>query len=121
MIAAVIVCLTALGVSLLTLFSGFGLGTLLMPAFALFFPVEVAVASTAVVHAAHNLFKVGLLGREASRDIVIRFGIPAVFASFGGALDLGKRLLPRVTVPALHLVLGVLLLVVGCALAAGIA
>jgi uncharacterized protein len=34
----------------LTLFSGFGLGTLLMPVIALFFPVEVAVAITAVVH-----------------------------------------------------------------------
>ncbi len=39
----------ALVASALTLFSGFGLGTLLMPAFALFFPIEVAVALTAVV------------------------------------------------------------------------
>ncbi len=70
--AAVVLGLTAFGVSLLTLFSGFGLGTLLMPVFALFFPVEVAVASTAVVHAANNLFKVGLLGRSAPRDILIR-------------------------------------------------
>ncbi len=77
---------TAFCVSLLTLFSGFGLGTLLMPVFALFFPVEIAVASTAVVHAANNLFKVGILARGASRDIVIRFGLPAVLASFGGAL-----------------------------------
>ena len=44
----VIVCSSALVIALLTLFSGFGLGTLLMPAFALFFPVEVAVAATAV-------------------------------------------------------------------------
>ena len=34
----VVVCLVALGASALTLFSGFGLGTVLMPAFALFFP-----------------------------------------------------------------------------------
>jgi len=34
-------------ISALTLFSGFGLGTVLMPAFALFFPVPVAVAATA--------------------------------------------------------------------------
>ncbi|MDJ0848298.1 MAG: sulfite exporter TauE/SafE family protein [Myxococcota bacterium] len=78
--------LVAFAVSLLTLFSGFGLGTLLMPAFALFFPVEVAVASTAVVHAANNLFKVGLLASQASRDVVLRFGLPAVGASFIGAL-----------------------------------
>jgi uncharacterized membrane protein YfcA len=38
-----VVCFVALLVSALTLFSGFGLGTVLMPAFALFFPVPVAV------------------------------------------------------------------------------
>jgi hypothetical protein len=38
----------AFAVSGLTLFPGFGLGTLLMPAFALFFPIEVAVAATAI-------------------------------------------------------------------------
>jgi uncharacterized membrane protein YfcA len=86
--ATVIVGIAAFGVSLLTLFSGFGLGTLLMPVFALFFPVEVAVASTAVVHAANNLFKVGLLARGASVDVVLRFGVPAVIASFCGAIVL---------------------------------
>ncbi len=82
--------LAALGVSLLTLFSGFGLGTLLMPVFALFFPVEVAVASTAVVHAANNLFKVGLLARAAPPAVLLRFGVPAVAASFAGALALAS-------------------------------
>ncbi len=38
----VIIPLAALTVSCLTLFSGFGLGTLLMPVFALFFPIETA-------------------------------------------------------------------------------
>jgi hypothetical protein len=47
-----IICVVAFAVSGLTLFSGFGLGTLLMPAFALFFPV--AVAATAVVHLANE-------------------------------------------------------------------
>ena len=43
----------------LTLYSGFGLGTVLLPAFALFFPVEVAVAATGTVHLLNNLFKGG--------------------------------------------------------------
>ena len=86
--AFLIIGLAALGVSLLTLFSGFGLGTLLMPVFALFFPVEVAVASTAVVHAANNLFKVGLLAASAPCSVLVRFGIPAVVASFVGAIGL---------------------------------
>jgi hypothetical protein len=46
----VVICLAAIITSGLTLFSGFGLGTLLMPVFAVFFPVEVAVALTAIVH-----------------------------------------------------------------------
>jgi hypothetical protein len=36
--------------SALTLFSGFGLGTLLMPVVALFFPLDLAIAMTAMVH-----------------------------------------------------------------------
>jgi uncharacterized membrane protein YfcA len=90
LIAFVIVGLVAFSVSLLTLFSGFGLGTLLLPAFALFIPVEVAVASTAVVHASNNVFKVGLLAGGARRDVVLRFGAPAIIASFFGAVALSS-------------------------------
>ena len=60
-----IICAVAFTASGLTLFSGFGLGTLLMPAFALFFPIEVAVAATAIVHLANNIFKVGLVAKKA--------------------------------------------------------
>lgn len=84
-----LVPLAALVASALTLFSGFGLGTLLMPVAALFFPIEVAVALTAVVHLANNLFKGGLLGRHADRAVVLRFGLPAVAAAFLGAWLLG--------------------------------
>jgi len=80
-----VVCLTAFAVSGLTLFSGFGLGTVLMPAFALFFPVPTAIAATAVVHLANNLFKVGLVGRYADWRVVSRFGIPAALAAIAGA------------------------------------
>jgi uncharacterized membrane protein YfcA len=81
----VLVALVATGVSGLTLYSGFGLGTLLMPVFALFFPVEVAVAATAVVHGANNIFKLTVVGRQADRQLVLRFGIPAIIAAFVGA------------------------------------
>lgn len=84
MMEYVVICTVALVVSALTLFSGFGLGTLLMPAFALFFPVNVAVAATAVVHLVNNLFKVLLVGKHADRKVVVRFALPAaVFAAFG--------------------------------------
>jgi len=89
MVTWAVVCLTALVVAGLTLFSGFGLGTLLMPAFALFFPLEVAVAATAVVHLANNLFKLGLIGRWADWSVAARFAIPAAIAAVLGALLLG--------------------------------
>lgn len=79
------VCLAALAASGLTLFSGFGLGTLLMPVFAIFFPIEVAVAQTAAVHFANNLFKLALFGRSTDRSVLLRFGLPAILASFAGA------------------------------------
>ncbi len=85
----VIVTGASLLVSALTLYSGFGLGTLLMPVFALFFPVEMAVAGTAIVHGANNVFKIAVVGRHADRTLVIAFGVPAIIAAFAGAGALG--------------------------------
>lgn len=97
--AYLIVCLVALLVAALTLFSGFGLGTLLMPAFALFFPVPVAIAATAVVHLANNIFKIVLIGRQADRAIVLQFGIPAALAAIVGAMLLNlTSALPPLTI-----------------------
>lgn len=84
-----IVAAAAFVASGLTLYSGFGLGTLLLPVFTLFFPVEIAVLATALVHGANNVFKVTLLGRNANRGVVLRFGVPAVLAAVLGALALG--------------------------------
>ena len=83
-----IICLVAFIGSGLTLFSGFGLGTLLVPVFAIFFPVELAIALTAIVHFLNNLFKLGLLGKYADKKTVLRFGIPSLLAAFVGAFVL---------------------------------
>ena len=80
-----VICGVALIASGLTLFSGFGLGTVIMPTFALFFPIPVAVAAAAVVHLANNLFKVFLVGRKADWPAVLRFALPAAFAAIIGA------------------------------------
>jgi uncharacterized membrane protein YfcA len=80
-----VLAITALFVSCLTLFSGFGLGTLLLPAFAMFFPMGVAVAATAIVHLVNNLFKLGLLWRDANWRIAARFALPAALAALPGA------------------------------------
>jgi uncharacterized membrane protein YfcA len=71
------VAVAALIVSALALYSWFGLGTLLMPVFALFFPIPVAVASTAVVHFANNIFRITIVGRGADWRTVLAFGLPA--------------------------------------------
>ena len=84
----VILALVSILASGLTLFSGFGLGTVLMPAFALFMPVEVAIGATAVVHLANNVFKLALVGRQADPGIVARFAIPAALAAIAGAMVL---------------------------------
>lgn len=80
-----VVILVSILVSALTLFSGFGLGTLLLPAFAVFFPISVAVAATAVVHLANNLFKLALLWRHIAWNIAVRFAVPAAVSAAVGA------------------------------------
>ena len=85
-----VIGLVSMTVAALTLFSGFGLGSLLMPAFALFFPLHIAVGATAIVHLANNLFKLVLVGKHASLPVALRFGGPAVPAAFVGALILGS-------------------------------
>lgn len=74
----------------LTLYSGFGLGTVLLPAFALFFPAATAVAATAVVHLLNNLFKGTLVGRLTDWATVWRFGLPAIPGAILGALALNR-------------------------------
>lgn len=93
-----VICLAALIGSGLTLFSGFGLGTILVPVFALFFPIEIAIALTAIVHFLNNLFKIVLLGRHADVRVVLLFGLPALVAAFAGA----KVLVLFTDMPGLH-------------------
>ncbi|MBS9523995.1 sulfite exporter TauE/SafE family protein [Litoribacter alkaliphilus] len=81
----VIISLAAFLVAILTFFSGFGLGTILTPIFMIFFPVELAIALTGVVHFFNNIFKLILVGRSADRRVLLYFGGPAVLAAFLGS------------------------------------
>ena len=85
MIEYVLIAIVAFAASLLTFFSGFGLGTLLTPTFIIFFPVEIAIALTAIVHFLNNLYKLLLIGKHMDWSVVLRFGIPAIFAAIAGA------------------------------------
>ena len=66
-----LVCFVTFLAAALTFVSGFGLGTILLPVFALLYPLPVAVAATAVVHLLNNIFKLLLLGRHADWRIVV--------------------------------------------------
>ena len=81
----VIICIVAFLASILTFFSGFGLGTILLPVLAIFFPIEVAIALTGVVHFFNNMFKLALVGKNANKKVLLYFGVPAVIAAFLGA------------------------------------
>ena len=81
-----VITLVAMAVAGLTFFSGFGLGTLLMPVFAVFFPVKIAIAATAVIHLANNIFKVAIVGRHARMKIVLLFAVPGAVAAMAGAM-----------------------------------
>ena len=81
----IIIVVAAFFTAVLTFFSGFGLGTILTPVFAIFFSIDIAIALTGVVHFTNNLFKMALVGRNTDKQVLIRFGIPAILASFAGA------------------------------------
>ncbi|PZV80302.1 hypothetical protein CLV31_11269 [Algoriphagus aquaeductus] len=80
-----IISLAAFLTAILTFFSGFGLGTILAPVFILFFPVDLAIALTGVVHFFNNIFKLFLVGKDADRTVLLRFGLPAIVAAALGA------------------------------------
>jgi uncharacterized protein len=80
-----LICLIALVGSGLTLFSGFGLGTILLPVFGLFFPIEIAIILTSIVHFLNNILKLALFGKQANKKVVLQFGLPAIIFAFLGA------------------------------------
>ena len=83
----VIVPLVVFFGSVLTFFSGFGLGTLLLPVFCVFFPIEVAVFATAIVHFFNSLFKVLFVFKKINYLLLVRFAPTAIgFAILGSFL-----------------------------------
>lgn len=80
-----IISLAAFIVAILTFFSGFGLGTILTPVFMIFFPVDLAIGLTGIVHFFNNIFKLILVGKRADKTVLLRFGVPAVIAAIIGS------------------------------------
>ncbi len=71
--------------SLLTFFSGFGINTLLLPAFALLMPIDAAIITVGSVHFLNNLLKLLLVGKKTNVKAALSFGLPAIVTAFIGA------------------------------------
>ena len=80
-----IVSIVSFTAAILTFFSGFGLGTILTPVMMIFFPTEVAIAFTGLVHFSNNIFKFFLVGKNIDKKVLIRFGLPSVIAALIGS------------------------------------
>jgi uncharacterized membrane protein YfcA len=80
-----IISIAAFIAALSTFFSGFGLGTILLPVFSLFFSPEIALATTAVVHFINGSFKVMLTVKNVNWPIFMRFGFFALIGSAVGS------------------------------------
>jgi len=106
--AAAGICLAAFLVAAMVLMSGFGLGTLLTPLFAVFYDIKIAVLLVAVVHFSNNLFKLGLFFRHLDWAILKRFGAVSVAGAFVGSL-----LQAELESETLKIGLGILLVILG--------
>lgn len=80
-----IIAIVTFTAAILTFFTGFRLATILAPVFIFFFPIEIAIALTGIVHFSKNLPKAFQIGKYFNANVLIRFGIPAIIASFVGA------------------------------------
>jgi hypothetical protein len=72
--------------AILTLLTGFGLGTVLTPVFTIFYDVKLAVLMVAIVHLLNNLFKLYLFRAHVDLSIVRRFGLLSIVGTFIGAM-----------------------------------
>lgn len=84
----VIIILSVFFFSIVTFFSGFGLATVLTPILILFFPAPIAISLTAVIHLINNLFKLFLTGKHANKEVLFKFGIPAMLGAIFGSFAL---------------------------------
>lgn len=75
----------AFGAALLTFFSGFGLGTLLLPVFLMFFSIQEAILLTASVHLINNVFKGSIVASHIQGATLLTFGIPSILGAWVGA------------------------------------
>jgi len=81
----IVLILVTLATSVVTLFTGFGVGTIMMPVMALFFDVKVAIFLAAIVHFFNNMSRIALYRLEINWKIIQRFGVVSIIGAFAGS------------------------------------
>lgn len=71
--------------ALATFFTGFGLNTILVPVFMIYFDAPLAVLMAGIVHLCNNILKVALTSRSINWHLFRNFGLPALLFAFIGA------------------------------------
>ncbi len=104
----IIILVVTLPVAILTLLTGFGLGTVLTPVFTIFYDIKLAVLMVAIVHLLNNLFKLYLFRAHIDFSIIRRFGFLSILGAFIGAV-----LQFYVYSDSLKMMLGIALLLLG--------
>jgi len=79
------ILLITFATSTLTLLTGFGVGTILTPTFALLYDVKTAVLLVSIVHLTNNLLKFGLFRRNVNLSILRRFGLVSIIGALAGS------------------------------------
>ena len=72
--------------AVITLLTGFGLGTIMTPILTYVYDVKIAVLLVAIVHFLNNLFKVILFRKDISLPILKRFGALSIIGAFIGSM-----------------------------------
>ena len=83
-----VISLVTFFAAILTFFSGFGLATILTPVMLLFFPPEIAIFLTGIIHFLNNIYKLTIVGKKINISVIIKFGVPAILASYIGSSTL---------------------------------
>lgn len=80
-----VLVLVTLATSVVTLFTGFGVGTVMAPVMALYFDVKVAVFLAAIVHFFNNASRLYLYRDYVDRGVIRRFGVISIVGAFLGS------------------------------------
>lgn len=71
--------------SVITLFTGFGVGTIMAPVMALYFDVKVAVFLAAIVHFFNNASRLYMYRDQVNWQVIKRFGVISIAGAFIGS------------------------------------